>query len=57
MKLQGREQLLPELFNAVKAFQNKLNLFRSQLSNGNLMQFKLCPHLWLQQSLILLQTL
>ena len=40
MKLQGREQLLPELFNAVKAFQSKLNLFQLQLSTGNMMQFK-----------------
>ena len=40
MKLRGREQLLPELFNAVKAFQSKLNLFQLQLSTGNMMQFK-----------------
>ena len=40
MKLQDREQLLPELFNAVKAFQSKLNLFQLQLSTGNMMQFK-----------------
>ena len=40
IKLQGREQLLPELFNAVKAFQSKLNLFQLQLSAGNMMQFK-----------------
>ena len=40
MKLQGCEQLLPELFNAVKAFQSKLNLFQLQLSTGNMMQFK-----------------
>ena len=40
MKLQGREQLLPELFNGVKAFQSKFNLFRLQLSLGSLMQFK-----------------
>ena len=40
MKLQGREQLLPELFNAVKAFQSKLILFQLQLSTGNMMQFK-----------------
>ena len=40
MKLQGREQLLPELLNAVKAFQSKLNLFQLQLSTGNMLQFK-----------------
>ena len=55
MKLQGREQLLPELFNAVKAFQSKLNLFQLQLSTGN--SLNPCPHLWLKQSLILFQTL
>ena len=40
MKLQGHEQLLPELFNAVKAFQSKLNLFQLQLSTESMMQFK-----------------
>ena len=40
IKLQSREQLLPELLNAVKAFQSALNLFQLQLSTGNMMQFK-----------------
>ena len=40
IKLQGREQLFSELFNAVKAFPSKLNLFQLQLSTGNMMQFK-----------------
>ena len=38
IKLQGREQLRPELFNAIKTFQSKLNLFQLQPSTGNMMQ-------------------
>ena len=40
MELQDRKQSLTKLFNALKAFQSKLNLFQLQLSTGNMMQCK-----------------
>ena len=40
IRMQGRNQLLSELLNAVDAFQSKLELFQKQLSFGNMIQFK-----------------
>ena len=40
IRMQGRNQLLPALLNAVDAFQSKLELFQKQLSAGNMIQFK-----------------
>ena len=40
IKMQGRNQLLPELLNAVDTFQSKLEMFQKQLSSGNMIQFK-----------------
>ena len=52
IRLQGYGQLLPDLFNTVTAFRRKLNLFRLQLSTGNMMHFEYMSSLLLEQKLI-----
>ena len=40
IRIQRRNQLLPDLLNAVNAFQSTLKLFQQQWSTGNMIQFK-----------------
>ena len=47
--MQRRNQLFPELLNAVDAFQSKLEMFQKQLSSGNMIQFKNMSCFWKKQ--------
>uniref|UniRef100_A0A3B1JES5 Uncharacterized protein n=1 Tax=Astyanax mexicanus TaxID=7994 RepID=A0A3B1JES5_ASTMX len=42
LKLQGKDRLICHLFEAVCAFEMKLNLFATQLKKGNLTHFPTC---------------
>lgn len=42
VKLQGRKQVITEMYDAVKAFQLKLRLWETQLQQGNLAHFPTC---------------